>query len=1078
MSPRLAIRSTANGRGSAEQIPRYEGALQGVGNGVAVGWAADISDHAARVPVSLVVDGEIVAEGIADVARTDLLEKDIGDGAHGFLLALPDRLQTSGRRNILVLVGPERTPIPAAPSFWQQPSPDGSWSDVVFVPGGALSASVPAPPPGVENRPAVLASGWLLCLDEEEGRAVPDEGELQRLVARLRANARRCAELGIVYVPVLVPRKRDVIAPQPSAARAWVTRLNARLRDVDEVELLDLLGVLRDGAAAHGGAYHRTDADWNDRGAFYVARALLKQANQRIPVLRPPTFDELRLRAVPEYRGTLAQAPKLELKSGELHPSEAQIEAEPGVAIDPGTLQALRMPVEQELAQAGAVHLRVYAAPDHDGSARVAVVGDAAALALLPWLAERASRTTFFWTAELPMAQLELELPRVVFHLLRETDLLERSQETLLWKPPPAAPSAPIATAPAATSASPSAPPASPSAPPASPSAPPASPSAPPASPSAPPSSPTAPPATPAAPDPPTPQPPPARPSALAAALRARWETPDARWPAMLLGAGMLGFGVLLMVLSRHLGFFQDEYFWILHRRGWNADAFLEAHNGHISIVPVTIYKLLFVTVGLGHTWPYRLILVALHLLCVGLVYVLARRHAGRWIALIPAFLLLGLGAGGEDLLWAFQIGFLGSLAAGLGALLCLERHGRHSDLAAGVLVGLSVSSSSVGLAVAAAVLAELVALRAPWRRLRIVLVPLALYGLWYLRYGTGEALLSNVPKIPAVDLETGSYGFAGFAGLPEAYGQILLAGAIAYLVTRVWRGRPLPARTLAGIAGALAFWTLITLTRAQYDQPGASRYVYPSAVFILIGAIGVLRWRRFSARAWAVFALIVAAAGLSNVQPLIGYARDRTQVDTEVRDELGAAQMVGSAGAPSFLPDPHHLPFLALGEYLAAVRALGSPAFTPQQIMSEPEDDRELADNVIMGAESIPLVQPSAQALHAATPIAIRHDSGLTVAHTAIAGTPAGCTQLTPGAAAGFATVLVPPGHSLYMSLAGAGQVSIYLHRLAAHPPAQPAHVLPTAGAPALLQFPRDASTLPWRIRLVPTTPTALCLV
>jgi hypothetical protein len=399
--------------------------LQGVGNGVALGWVADRADPHARVPVALVIDGEIVAEGLADVARADLLEADLGDGAHGFLLELPQRLQTPGRRSIVVLVSSERTPLPTAPSFWQKPSPNGSWSDVVFVPGGGLSASVPPPPATEEERRAVTAAGWLLSVDEEEDHTAPGDGELDGLVALLHANAQRCAELGILYIPALVPRKRDVIAPAPSPARAWVARLNARLRDVDEVALIDLLGVLRDGAARHGSAYHRTDADWNDRGAFYVARALLKEAHQRIPALRPPALAELRVRAVPGYLGTLADAPKLELAGGELRPCDPHVDAELGVSIDAGPLRALRMPVEQTLAQAGSVHVRVYATADQDQEARVAVLGDAAALSLLPWLAERAGRTTFFWTRELPSAQLEIELPRVVFHLLRETDLLD-----------------------------------------------------------------------------------------------------------------------------------------------------------------------------------------------------------------------------------------------------------------------------------------------------------------------------------------------------------------------------------------------------------------------------------------------------------------------------------------------------------------------------------------------------------------------------------------------------------------------------------------------------------------------------
>lgn len=420
-----ARRARSSARAAAgERHVSYEGMLQGIGNGVALGWVANRADVQARVQVALVVDGEIVAEGVADVARADLAEGDFGDGAHGFLLALPEQLQTPARRQILVLAGAERSPIPAAPSFWQQPAPDGTWSDVVFEPGGALSAPVP-PTPAVAEARAVAAAGWLLDFKEEGVRAQPGESDLEGLIAVLLANARMCAALGIAYIPALVPRKREAIAPRPPDEREWVAALSARLRDEDEVELLDLLDVLRDGSARHGSSYHRSDADWNDRGAFYAARALLKEAHKRVPSLRPPPLRDMRLRQIPEYRGTLTDASKLELVGGRFVASEREVEPEAGIAIDPSMLRALRMPVEPQLAQAGSIHLRVHAAPTHDQAARVAIVGDAAALALVPWIAERASRTTFFWTQALPVSQLELELPRVVLHLLRETDLLD-----------------------------------------------------------------------------------------------------------------------------------------------------------------------------------------------------------------------------------------------------------------------------------------------------------------------------------------------------------------------------------------------------------------------------------------------------------------------------------------------------------------------------------------------------------------------------------------------------------------------------------------------------------------------------
>jgi hypothetical protein len=426
--------------------PGYDGILQGVGNGTVLGWAADRAAPDVRVPVSLVVDGEVVAEAVADTPRPDLAEMDLGDGAHGFLIALPERLQQPARRRIVALVGPELVAIRAAPSFWQKASADSQWSDVVFEPGGALSAPVPGTPEHAPTAALVDDGGWLYDMREEEHAEMqPSASELERLVAMLVANAQRCGELGIGYIPALVPRKRDVVAgllagtaasdrgEQTCGRPPLASALMRRLRDVDGVELVDLLSVLCD-ACVHGAPYHRTDAGWNDRGAFFVARALLKEAHKHAPALHPPTLADLHVREVPGYRGDLADVAKLERVSaaelaasstavGTAAPSALQLAAEIGVTIDPAPLQALRMPVESHLADAAPIHLRVYAAPTQDEDARLAVVGDAAALSLVPWLAERTSRTTFFWASELPLVQLELELPRVVVQLLREADL-------------------------------------------------------------------------------------------------------------------------------------------------------------------------------------------------------------------------------------------------------------------------------------------------------------------------------------------------------------------------------------------------------------------------------------------------------------------------------------------------------------------------------------------------------------------------------------------------------------------------------------------------------------------------------
>jgi hypothetical protein len=540
----------------------------------------------------------------------------------------------------------------------------------------------------------------------------------------------------------------------------------------------------------------------------------------------------------------------------------------------------------------------------------------------------------------------------------------------------------------------------------------------------------------------------------------------------------MFGFGLLLVVLSRHLGFFQDEYSWILHRGPWSANAFLENTNGHLLLVPVIVYKLLFVTVGLEHTWPYRLVLVGLHLTCVALLYTLAARRIGHAVALVPAGLLLLLGSAAPDLLFAIQISLVGSLAALLGALLCLDREDERGDRLAALLLFVSLASEGAGVPFTLAVLVELVLTRSTRRRLWVALVPLALYALWYLGYGSSEILSANIRKIPTYDEAIASYGFAGLFGVVVRLGGALLIAAVLWLGSHLLRGRRLSPRAIACLLAALGFWTAVALARAQYNEPQAARYIYPSSLLILLAFVMLAPRLRLTATAAVALGALVAVAGFANFTPLQQYARERTGLDTLVRAELGAAQIAGPVASPHFVPDARHLPWLYEGQYLSAVRELGSPAFTPNQILGQSEADREVADSVLLKAEGFPLTQPKALELTAAVPASVAHVTGLLVDHTRVTGTSVGCTQLTPRSTSGAAMIVVAPGHQLYLSSHGAGQVAIYARRLARHVAPRPLAVLPTASTPVLMSFPRDASMLPWHVRVEPTKPIDACLV
>src|SRR5690348_16449738 len=98
----------------------------------------------------------------------------------------------------------------------------------------------------------------------------------------------------------------------------------------------------------------------------------------------------------------------------------------------------------------------------------------------------------------------------------------------------------------------------------------------------------------------------------------------------VVLSAAILAAGTLLLHLSRGSSFWADEWDFILHRRGGSLDTFLAPHNGHLSLVPVAIYKLLFAVCGIGSYTPYRIVVTLLSLLVGVLVFVYARPRVGE----------------------------------------------------------------------------------------------------------------------------------------------------------------------------------------------------------------------------------------------------------------------------------------------------------------------------------------------------------------------------------------------------------------------------------------------------------------
>ncbi|MEO5940378.1 MAG: hypothetical protein ABIZ72_05425 [Candidatus Limnocylindrales bacterium] len=362
-------------------------------------------------------------------------------------------------------------------------------------------------------------------------------------------------------------------------------------------------------------------------------------------------------------------------------------------------------------------------------------------------------------------------------------------------------------------------------------------------------------------------------------------------WPPIALAAAAL---LLLVWLGRGMTFYHDEWAMIL-KRDLSLDGILAPHNEHLSATLVVLYRVLLGTVGMASYWPYLGVTFALHLVVAGLVYAVVRsetRDRSRGWALGAMAVMLVLGAGGDDILWAFQSATIGAVAGGIGAIVVAPR---RPGLAAALLT-VAVATSGASLAFLAGTGVRLL-LERP-RTLVWLIVPVGLYLAWYVTYGaTGVAALRS-PSLDGVAPYV-AVGLAASAG--GALGTtMLVVGGLAALVLvagLAWT-RPVPTVVLALLAAGVAFYVIAGSVRAELgaEQAAASRYLYIVAPsFLVAGAIVFSRLPKPAGVRVATVVLAVALVG--NLALLVG-ASDRLLSKVECERSMTPLAR-GSAGNP-----------------------------------------------------------------------------------------------------------------------------------------------------------------------------------
>ena len=407
---------------------------------------------------------------------------------------------------------------------------------------------------------------------------------------------------------------------------------------------------------------------------------------------------------------------------------------------------------------------------------------------------------------------------------------------------------------------------------------------------------------------------------------------PYAGW---IVAIGALIVCSALLFFTRSFTFYFDEWSFITTAPDWTIATYFEPHNEHPSMLLRLLYAALLGTVGLRSYLPYMAVLYLAHFANVLLLFELVRRRAGELIAVVAALLLLVLGMAWEDLFWAFQVGWLASVAFGLGALLALQMRRRWRAAAATGLVVVSLSFSGVGLVFAVAAAIHL--LLAPTRRNELWwFVPVAISLLaWYTafgRFGTHpdpQPTAANLLFDPLYTVWGLSQGIAGVIGVSGWFGYPLLGLAIVS-VAWSWKRHGLDP-FLAGIgAGLVAFFLVAGLTRAQlgWQQSGASRYVYVAAVLwlILLGdAARSLPWRGTSRPALAALAFL---ACFNSAVVLVEFGSAKTfQMQRGVADlqALNASRNYDCLN-PAGSVDPMIMPDVLPPAYYRAIDRYGDP--------------------------------------------------------------------------------------------------------------------------------------------------------
>jgi hypothetical protein len=355
-------------------------------------------------------------------------------------------------------------------------------------------------------------------------------------------------------------------------------------------------------------------------------------------------------------------------------------------------------------------------------------------------------------------------------------------------------------------------------------------------------------------------------------------------WAPIALVVGALA---VLVWLGRDMTFYHDEFAFLLIR-DLSVNGIFSPHNEHLSATLVVLYRLLYGTVGMTTYWPYLAVTFALHVAVAGIVYAVVRREAGPAWALGAMAVVLLLGSGGDDILWAFQSGTIGAVAAGMAAIVVAPRR----PAVAAILLTVALATSGAALAFVVGTAFHLAITRP--RALVWLALPIGLYLVWYLLFATSAVSpgLNGVAEYVLTGLAASSAGAVGTTAL--VVGEVVLL----LLAFGLGWARRVPPVVVALLVAGVAFFAIAGLVRAGLgpEQATAPRYVYIVAPAIVVAAAVLLA--RIPRPIGPIVGAAVFAASIIGNTILLVETHDRLVSKIECEKSMTPIAR-GSAGNP-----------------------------------------------------------------------------------------------------------------------------------------------------------------------------------